>query len=130
MTITKEAYYHGIPIEEDFGFAQAIKVGDTITLSGQVSVDPEHVVGQGDMVAQIRQAYVNIQKVLAHYGATMENVIEEVIYVTDMDAAMAAMPQCRREVYGEKPVLAGTIVQVARLALPELLVEIKCVAKV
>lgn len=130
MTINKEAYYHGVPIEEEFGFAQAIKVGDTIMLSGQVSVDHDRVVGQGDMAAQIRQAYVNIQQVLAHYQATMDNVIEEVLYVTDMDAAMAAMPQCRREVYGEKPVLAGTIVQVARLALPELLIEIKCVAKV
>ena len=76
MAISKDAYYHGVPIEEEFGFAQAIKVGDTIMLSGQVSVDQDRVVGQGDMAAQIRQAYVNIQK-----GGSL-----------DMDALMVSAP--------------------------------------
>ena len=63
MTIEKEATYHDMPTEKEFGYAQAIKVGDTIYLSGQVSVNPDdqnNIVGVGNMEAQMRQGYTNI----------------------------------------------------------------------
>ena len=61
-----------------YGYAQAVKVRDTIYLSGQVSHDEEgNIVGFKDMEAQMRQAYANIQKVLAQYGATMDNIVNE-----------------------------------------------------
>jgi 2-iminobutanoate/2-iminopropanoate deaminase len=44
----------------------------------------------------MRQAYANIEKVLAQYGATMENIVDEVLFVTDMDAAFAARVKCRQ----------------------------------
>jgi len=47
----------------------------------------------------MRQAYANIEKVLAQYGATMENIVEEVLFVTDMDAAFAARVKCWQEVF-------------------------------
>ena len=78
----------------------------------------------------MRQAYANIEKVLALYGATMENIVEEVLFVTDMDAAFAARVKCRQEVFSANPVLASTIVQIQRLAFPELMVEIRCICKV
>jgi enamine deaminase RidA (YjgF/YER057c/UK114 family) len=107
-----------------------VKVGDTIYLSGQVSHDDRgNIVGLRDMEAQMRQAYTNIQKVLAQYGATMDNVVDEVLFVTDMDTAFAAAVKCRREVFSGTPVVASTIVQIQRLAFPELLIEIRCVAK-
>jgi enamine deaminase RidA (YjgF/YER057c/UK114 family) len=68
----------------------------------------------------MRQAYTNIQKVLAQYGATMDNVVDEVLFVTDMDTAFAAAVKCRREVFSGTPVVASTIVQIQRLAFPEL----------
>jgi 2-iminobutanoate/2-iminopropanoate deaminase len=77
----------------------------------------------------LRQAYENIEKVLAQYGATMENIVEEVLFVTDMDAAFAARVKCRQEVFSGNPVLASTIVQIQRLAFPELMVEIRCTCK-
>jgi 2-iminobutanoate/2-iminopropanoate deaminase len=78
----------------------------------------------------MRQAYANIEKVLAQYGATMENIVEEVLFVTDMDAAFAARVKCRQEVFSGDPVLASTIVQIQRLAFYELMVEIRCTCKV
>lgn len=63
MTIEKEATYHDMPIEKEFGYAQAIKVGDTIYLSGQVSWNPDdqnNIVGIGNMEVQMRQVYTNI----------------------------------------------------------------------
>jgi enamine deaminase RidA (YjgF/YER057c/UK114 family) len=131
MAIKKETASLGMPWEEDFGYAQAVKLGDTIYLSGQVSHDDQGtIIGVGDMATQMRQAYVNVRKVLAHFGATMANVVDEITFVTDIDAAMAAATTVRREVYGGKPATTSTLIQIPRLAFPELMIEIKCTARV
>jgi enamine deaminase RidA (YjgF/YER057c/UK114 family) len=120
-----------MPWEKEFGYSQAVKVGDTITLAGQVSHDGiGTIVGQGDMEAQMRQAYANVQRLLIEYGATMANIVDEVLYVTDMEKAFSAAVKCRPTIFSGTPVLASTIVQIQRLAFPELMIEIKCVAKV
>jgi 2-iminobutanoate/2-iminopropanoate deaminase len=131
LTINKETKNFGMPWEKEYGYAQAVKIGDTIYVSGQVSHDDDgNIVGQGDMEAQMRQAYANIQKLLAKYGTTMENIVDEIIFVTDMDAAFAAAVKCRQEIFSGNPVIASTIIQIQRLAFPELMIEIRCVAKV
>jgi 2-iminobutanoate/2-iminopropanoate deaminase len=131
MAITKEAKSLGMSWEKEYGYSQAVKVDDTIYVSGQVSHDDKgNIVGKGSMEAQMRQAYTNIQKVLVQYGATMDNIADEVLFVTDMDAAFAARVKCRQEVFSGNPVLASTIVQIQRLAFPELMVEIRCTCKV
>ncbi len=131
MTIDKETKSLGMPWEEEYGYAQAVKVGDTIYLSGQVSHDDDgNVLGEGDMEVQMRAAYANVGKVLAQYGASMENVVDEIVFVTDMDAAFGARVKMKDEVFGGNPVLASTIVQIERLAFPQLMIEIRCVAKV
>lgn len=130
MAISKEAKSLGMSWEKEYGYSQAVKVGDTIYISGQVSHDDEgKIVGRGDMEAQMRQAYANIQEMLKKYGATMDNVIDEVLFVTDMNTAFAAAVKCRQEVFSGQPVVASTIVQIQRLAFPDLMIEIKCVAK-
>ena len=131
MTINKEAKSLGMPWEKEYGYAQSVKVEDTIYVSGQVSHDETgKIVGRGDMEAQMRQAYINIQKMLAQYGATMNNIIDETLFVTDMDAAFSAAVKCRENVFSGIPVVASTIVQIQRLAFPDLLIEIRCVARV
>jgi enamine deaminase RidA (YjgF/YER057c/UK114 family) len=131
MTINKDAKSLSMPWEKEYGYSQAVKVGDTIYLAGQVSHDDEgNVLGEGDMEVQMRAAYHNVEKVLAQYGASMENVIDEILFVTDMDAAFGARVKMKQEVFSGSPVLASTIVQIQRLAFPQLMIEIKCVAKV
>jgi 2-iminobutanoate/2-iminopropanoate deaminase len=120
-----------MPWEKEYGYSQAVKVGDTIYVSGQVSHDEKgNIIGLGDMEAQMRQSYANIRKVLAMYGATMENILDETLFVTDMDSAFAAAVKCRQDVFSGSPVVASTIVQIQRLAFPQLMIEIRCVAKV
>lgn len=120
-----------MPWEKEYGYAQAIKIRDTIYVSGQVSHDDNgNIVGRGDMEAQMRQAYANIQKLLVQYGATMENIVDEILFVTDMDAAFGVAVKCRQEVFSGNPVVASTIIQIQRLAFPDLMIEIRCVAKV
>ena len=131
MTISKEVKNLNMPWEKEYGYSQAVKVGDTIYLSGQISHDATgEIVGVGDVEAQMRQAYANVAKVLAEYGAGIENVVDEILFVTDMEAAFAARVNCCQDVFGGFPALASTLVQIQRLAFPELLIEIKCVARV
>ena len=50
--------------EKEYGYSQAVKVGDTIYLSGQVSHDDKgNIVGAGDMDVQMHQAYANVKSV-------------------------------------------------------------------
>ena len=78
----------------------------------------------------MRQAYPNVRKVLAQYGATMDNIVDETLFVTDMKAAYAAAVKCRNDVFFGHPIIASTIVQIQRLAFPDLMIEIKCIAEV
>jgi 2-iminobutanoate/2-iminopropanoate deaminase len=131
LTINKQVKSLGMPWEKEYGYAQAVKVGDTIYVSGQVSHDETgKIVGVGDMEAQMRQAYTNIKKLLAQYGATMDNIVDEILFVTDMNTAFAAAVKCRQDIFSGTPIVASTIVQIQRLAFPELMIEIRCVAKV
>ncbi|MEL7313320.1 MAG: RidA family protein [Cyanobacteria bacterium J06559_3] len=133
MAIEKAAVYHNIPIEQEFDYAQAIKTGDTIYLSGQVSVNPDdqdQVVGTGNMEAQIRQVYANIQKVLGQYDLSVDHIVDETIFVTDIDAFGAVAGSCRRDIFAGSAIVASTVIQIQRLWLAELMIEIKCVAKV
>src|ERR687892_1179722 len=129
LTINKQTKGFGMPWEKEYGYAQAVKVGDTIYVSGQVSHDETgKIVGVGDMEAQMRQAYTNIKKLLAQYGATMDNIVDEILFVTDMNTAFAAAVKCRQDIFSGTPIVASTIVQIQRLAFPELMIEIRCVA--
>ena len=131
MTINKQVKSLGMPWEKEYGYAQAVKVGDTIYVSGQVSHDETgKIVGVGDMEAQMRQAYTNIKKLLVQYDATMDNIVDEILFVTDMNTAFAAAVKCRQDIFSGTPVVASTIVQIQSLAFPELMIEIRCVAKV
>lgn len=131
MTISKETKTLEMPWEREYGYAQAVKVGDTIYLAGQVSHDAEgNIVGVGEMETQMRQAYANVTKLLQEYGANIDNVVDELLFVKDLETAFAARVKCRQDVFGGFPVVASTIVQIERLAFPELLIEIKCIAKV
>lgn len=131
MSIKKEAKSLGMPWEKEYGYSQAVKVGDTIYLSGQVSHDDQgNILGEGDMEAQMRASYANVKKVLSQYGATMENVVDEILFVTDMEAAFPARVKMKDEVFSGSPVVSSTIVQIQRLALPQFLIEIRCIARV
>jgi 2-iminobutanoate/2-iminopropanoate deaminase len=127
MTINEETKSLGMPWEKEYGYAQAVKIGDTIYVSGQVSHDDRgNIVGPGDMETQMNQAYINVQKVLSQYGATMDSIVDEILFVTDMESAFAAAGKCREKAFSGTPIVASTFVQIQRLEFPDFLIEIKC----
>src|ERR671926_1056789 len=136
MLLRKDVKGFGMPWEDQYGYAQTVRVDDTIYVSGQLSHD-----GQGNMVGaaplddsgkirdhsnmeiQMRQTYANAKKILSEFGATLDDVVEEVLYVTDMDAAFAAAGPVRKAAYAsEMPSVASTVVTTSRLAFPAQLV--------
>ena len=131
MALLKDVKGFGLPWEESYGFAQAVKVGDTIYVSGQLGLDEQGNMIYPTMETQMRQTYANAKKILSQFGATLENVVEEVLYVTDMETAFAAAGPVRKEAYASKtPAVASTIIVTPRLSLPTQLIEIKFIAKV
>jgi len=140
--IEKRASYLGMPWEEEYGYAQAIQVGDTLYVSGQLSHDDQgNLIGSApvdasgkvtdfsNMELQMRTTYANAAKLLAQLGATLDNVVEEVIYVLDVDAAFAVAGNVRKEAFGtERPQCASTLVGITRLAFPQQLIEISFTA--
>ncbi|GAA0926985.1 RidA family protein [Pseudonocardia zijingensis] len=132
----------GVDWEKNYGYVQAVRSGDTVHLSGQVAHDGPNLVAPapvddsgkvtdfGNTAAQMRQCYKNAATLLARFGATLDDVVDEVLYVVDADAADAAAGEVRKEAYGRPdPQVASTMIGTPRLAFPELLVEIKLVAR-
>jgi enamine deaminase RidA (YjgF/YER057c/UK114 family) len=124
--IAKEVRRTGAAGEEIYGFAQAVRVGDVVHISGQTASGDDG--GPGDMATQMAAAYTKIEALLASYGATMRNVVDETLFVTDMRAGVPAAIEVRRTMYGPDFDVASTIVEVRSLAGRDLLVEIKCTA--
>ncbi len=127
MMIAKKTYRSG-PYQEFF--AQGTLVGDVLYISGQVGMDEEG--STPDSIAeQTRVAYENMQDVLAHFGAEMSNIVDEIYFVTDMEEFMSHVEEVfgvREAAYGGPPDVCQTLVQVAALVTPELKIEIKCTA--
>ena len=120
----------GTEAEVAYGFAQAVRVGRTVYISGQTASPVDGAAGKpGDMASQMRVSYDRIGRLLAMYGATMADVVDETLFVTDMDAAIPAAVTIRREVYGGVFDVASTLIGVQGLGGPDLLVEIKCTAR-
>lgn len=108
-------------------YTHMVKSGNLMFLAGQVALDGDgNVVGEGDMVAQVRQVLENMKTVLASEGADFSNVVKTNIFTTDIERFRAAS-DVRQEYFGDHPP-ASTLVQIERLARPVFLVEIEAIA--
>lgn len=119
----------GSPYEPVIGFSRAVRVGDTIYVSGTVGRDDAgQPMGEGDAYAQAAQTIRNIEKALVTAGASLKDVVRTRVYLTpasDFDDVARA----HGEAFGEiRP--ASTFLTVAALADPWMLVEIEAVAVV
>ena len=66
-------------------YSQAIKVDDTVYLSGQIALDPETMqVVNGDIAVQIRRVFDNLQAVVEAAGGSFADIVKLNVYLTDL----------------------------------------------
>ena len=107
-------------------YTDAVRFGDILFVSGLTAHNGEgKLVGGADAAAQTRQILINLKLVLDAAGATMADVLKVTVFLTDINDRAAINP-VRQEFFGAaRP--ASTLIEVRKLALPEMKVEIEAV---
>ena len=117
------------PLKGYYSNAVRVDAGPLLFIAGQIAVDAQgKIVGVGDLRAQARQVLENIRTILRANGADTDDVVNVTVYVTDM-RVFHDIADIRLEYFPANGP-ASAIVEVSRLALPELLIEISAIAAV
>ncbi len=117
----------GAKWESIVGYSRAVRVGNTVEVTGTVAVDDTGaLVGGNDPYAQTLFILQKIEAVLARAGASMKHVVRTRLFVTDI-SRWEEYGKAHGEVFGEiRP--CTTMVEVSRLIAPEYLIEIEATA--
>ena len=111
-------------------FSQGVQVGNVLTLAGQLG-DNEDGSVPDDIKGQMMNCYNSIKNVLSEFGATLDNVIDETWFVTDVNECMENISDIfdeRENIYGCKPEVSQTLVGISALVQPQYKLEIKVIA--
>ncbi|AXG79639.1 RidA family protein [Streptomyces paludis] len=124
MATTTDTFNHNIPAESAFGYTQAIKSGDLIHVSGQLSLDDAGEFRHADaFAAQLKLTYANFDKILGHYGVTRNQIVSQVLYVVDVQRHSDETMRGNLAYYGDhRPV--STVLGVTALTFPGQVIEI------
>jgi enamine deaminase RidA (YjgF/YER057c/UK114 family) len=118
MSTSRILVSSGSEFESAVGYSRAVRIGPHVVVSGTTGPGPP-----GDIAAQTRGALRRIEIALNAAGATLSDVVRTRIYVTDI-SRWREVAAVHAEIFGEiRP--AATMVEVAALIAPELLVEIE-----
>ena len=111
-------------VEKAYGYSHAVKIGNDIKISGAVSMDDDgNPTAIGDIEQQMKNCYSDLEKVLAHYGCTFDDVVVENVFTTNMPMFLE-IAAYRNEIY-KNQFPTGTWIGVKELALPEFMIEIE-----
>jgi len=111
------------PFEPVIAFSRAVRAGNHVFVSGTAPWGPDGTLVQGDVYAQAKQCIANIAAALDKAGASLADVVRTRIYIVDMRRWEDAARAHREAFAGIMP--ACTLVEVSRLATPEMLVELE-----
>ena len=111
-------------------FSQGVQMGNILTLAGQLGDDLEGNV-PNDLQGQMENCYKNIETILKEFNATLDNIIDETWFVTDIEECMNNVSEIfdsRKKIYKCKPEVSQTLIGVSALVDPKYKIEIKCIA--
>jgi 2-iminobutanoate/2-iminopropanoate deaminase len=110
-------------LEKEYGYTHAVRIGDDLKISGAVSMnDSGMIVAPGNMEQQMKNCYADLEKILQHYGYTVDDVVAENIYTTNM-AEFIKVSGFRNSIF-KKQFPTGTWLEVKGLAVEGQLIEI------
>ncbi len=116
-------------VEKAYGYTHAVRIGHEVIIAGAVSMDDAGApTAVGNLDQQMRNCYGDLEKVLAHFGLTFDDVVAEKIFTTKM-AEFLELSGYRNGIY-KTAFPAGTWLEVKGLALPEFLIEIELEARI
>jgi enamine deaminase RidA (YjgF/YER057c/UK114 family) len=126
MSPARRRVTSGVPFEQAVGYSRAVGAGDFIFVSGCTSIAHGKIVYEGDVARQTEQALLNVSAALEQFGASLADVVQTRLYVTDI-SRWDEVGQAHRLAFDlARP--ATTMVQVSALIDPRLLVEVEAVA--
>ena len=127
--MSRQLISSGSPFEKPIGFSRAVRIGNTIAVSGTAPIAPDgHAAYPGDLYRQTRTCIEIIQAAIEAAGGSLADVIRTRIMLTDIDQWQEAA-RAHGEFFGEiRP--ASTFVEVSRFIDPEWLVEMEAHAVV
>jgi enamine deaminase RidA (YjgF/YER057c/UK114 family) len=126
MSPARRRVSSGVPFEQAVGYSRAVAAGDFIFVSGCTSIADGKIVHEGDVAKQTEQALLNVSAALSQLGASLADVVQTRLYVTDI-SQWEEVGEAHRLAFELAPP-AATMVQVAALIDPRLLVEVEAVA--
>jgi enamine deaminase RidA (YjgF/YER057c/UK114 family) len=120
----RQKYFSGTKWESVVGYSRAIRVGERIYVTGTTATDESGaIVGPGDAYAQTVQAIRNIERALKALDAGLEHVVRTRMFVTDI-SRWEEYGRAHGEFFSEvKP--CATMVEIAKLVDPDMLIEIE-----
>ncbi|WP_431952253.1 RidA family protein [Actinacidiphila sp. bgisy167] len=129
MTVRSRTFDFGMPWEALYGYSQAVQPGDTLYISGQLSHDSAGtLVGAGDFAPQMRTTLGNLDRVLEHFGARRDQIVETTVLVRGLRDHFDTAARLHAAYCGDhRP--TSTVMGVSDLALPDQLVEIGAVVR-
>jgi enamine deaminase RidA (YjgF/YER057c/UK114 family) len=112
------------------GFTHAVRVGSTVYVSGEVALDSlGHLVGPGDLGAQARQAFANLELVLRIAGVAPQDVVRLDVYVVGFKPAdLAVIREAGAQFFPQRNPPAGIVLGVASLPRDGLLIAVDATA--
>ena len=114
------------PWENVVGYSRAVRIGNTIEVSGTTAMNGDELIGKGDMYAQTKFVIKKIEAALIEAGATLNDVVRTRMYVTDISKWNDAAKAHAEFFINIKP--ASTMVEVSRLINDDLLIEMEATA--
>jgi enamine deaminase RidA (YjgF/YER057c/UK114 family) len=126
-----QALEHRSPgtLHAPFGYSHAVSApaGRTVWISGQIALEPDGTPAPLEWEAQTRLVFANLARALEAAGATFADVVKLTYFLVDL-AGLPVVRQVRDEHFDAERRPASTLIQVAGLARPDLLLEIEAVA--
>jgi enamine deaminase RidA (YjgF/YER057c/UK114 family) len=117
----------GSPFEKTAGYSRAVIDGDFAFVAGTTGYDYATMTMPADVTSQTRNCFKTIGAALADGGFAMADIVRATYYITDGNNAEAVLGVCGEVLSDIRP--AATILVVAGLYRPEMMVEIEVIAK-